>query len=325
MLEEHCSRFILNEIQELIVADGIISLYEYAREDWLKTRHECTGAKPWCQRDTPTTRAGCTKLEQDPSNQADVESASLDIFSKQIEIDIREIDLSQNYRTIDILSDEFLALKESIQLQGLMQPPVVTLQQKQDQPFLCVAGHRRIIALRELNVGSVRCIVLNVKDPTQIHAARLAENIVRENLKPLELAHAVKNLKIQLNVSSKGLARLLNKDRAYLSRILRIADWPDDVKELVRVHHIGMRRLFLIAARNLADDALRKEIQALIEGKAAAPASSPAKYKNVRENYFKSQNIPNTAQDWILKFLRDNKIRGWFEDTLTEAGTDAER
>ncbi len=260
----------------------------------------------------------CTKLEQDLLKQAE-EPTPIDFGGKQIDIEIHKIDLSQNYRSIDINSDEFIALKESIQLQGLMQPPIVTLQSSDNIPYLCVAGHRRIIALRELKHEVVSCIILNVKDPAQIQAARLAENIVRENLKPLELAYAVKTLKMNLNVSSKGLARLLNKDRAYLSRILRIADWPEDVKALVCLHNINMRRLFMIAAQNLSPDDLRVEIQKMIDSKKAGASSSShatPKYRETRDMYFKNQKIPESAQDWILKFLRDNKIRGWFEDTL---------
>lgn len=244
------------------------------------------------------------------------ESLLIDFGGKQIEIEIYKIDLSQNYRAIDIRSDEFVALKESIQIQGLMQPPIVTTQNNAEKPYLCIAGHRRIMALRELKHQSIPCIVLNIQDPAQIHAARLAENIVRENLKPLELATAVKTLKMNLNVSSRGLARLLNKDRAYLSRILRIADWPDDVKELIRLHNINMRKLFMLAVKNFTHEELRKEIQLLIDGKKPGQASSNAKFKEAREKYFDNQEIPDSARIWILKFLRDNKIRGWFEDTL---------
>ncbi len=80
-----------------------------------------------------------------------------------------------------------------------------------------------------------------------------------------------------------------------------------------------MRRLFMIAAQNLSPDDLRVEIQKMIDSKKAGASSSShttPKYRETRDMYFKNQKIPESAQDWILKFLRDNKIRGWFEDTL---------
>lgn len=237
-------------------------------------------------------------------------------FSKQIEID--QIDVSQNHRIIDTQSLEFLALKESIQQQGLMQPPIVTPNPCGEKPFLCVAGHRRIAALKELHITKVTCTVLTLTDPAQIQAARLAENVVRENLKPLDLAAAVKALKEGLNVSSKGLARILNKDRAYLSRILRIADWPDDIKKLARDHDLNMRRLFLLAARNLPVDELRVAIQDLIHKRDKAPKGQ-AQSQVSRDAYFESHGVPEAARYWILRFLHDNKIRGWHEDIRFDA------
>ncbi|NRA43525.1 MAG: ParB/RepB/Spo0J family partition protein [Oligoflexales bacterium] len=194
---------------------------------------------------------------------------------------IDEIDLSQNSREIDTSTADFVGLRESIKEQGLLQRPVLTLGLSTSKPFLCVAGHRRIMALKELGYETCPAELIYSENEQDIHLARLAENLVRQNLKPLELAESVLNLKERLNETTTGVARILNKHRGYVVELLKIAKWPNDAKQLIKEHDINIRKLGHIAKKKMTDSEVIEALLALVN-----VSGSPTEKKDVRKNKF---------------------------------------
>ena len=182
-------------------------------------------------------------------------------------VNISEIDLEHNIRNVDKTSSNFIALKESIKEQGLLQRPVLTLGLSSSKPFLCVAGHRRILALQELNVQTCPAELIYSNDENDIHLARLAENLVRQNLKPLELAESVARLKERINTTTAGVARILKKDRMYVTQLLKIASWPKEAKKIVHENDLNIKRLYLIARQRLTNEELIQELMRIVDKK----------------------------------------------------------
>lgn len=230
------------------------------------------------------------------------------------------IDLSQNHREIDTLSEEFIALKESIHSQGLIQRPIVAISNNIEQPLLCIAGHRRIQALKELGQDKIPVIIGDYKGKGTQELARLAENVVRKNLKPIELAEAVYNLKEQLKETNSGVARILDKHRGYIIILLKIATWPDHIKTLIKDNDIGMHFLNKLAKKSMTHEQIANEIRAYITSN-MSNSSTPAKShsasfseKNQAKmvRYFEENSLDGTARKYIEDFLHKMKIRGWY-------------
>lgn len=194
---------------------------------------------------------------------------------------IEEIDLSQNSREIDTSSADFIGLRESIKEQGLLQRPVLTLGLSTSKPFLCVAGHRRIMALKELGYENCPAELIYSENEQDIHLARLAENLVRQNLKPLELAESVLNLKERLNETTTGVARILNKHRGYVVELLKIAKWPREAKQIIRDHDINIRKLGHIAKKRMTDSEVVDALLALV-----SVSGSPTEKKESKRKKF---------------------------------------
>jgi ParB family chromosome partitioning protein len=233
-------------------------------------------------------------------------------------VNIAEIDLSQNDRDVDIDSDEFLALKESIKENGLLQRPVLTLGLSSDKPFLCIAGHRRILAYAELGFSTVPAELIFTSSEQEVRIARLSENLIRQNLQPIELAEAVFRIKLDLKEGNTGLARILNRDRQYVIELLKIAQWPEDVKTLIKLHRLKIGDLGRIAKRKLTNEEVRELVEALVsrspnpEKASDRHGASSVKYVEKRNSYFEEKGIPAEVRDFIVQFLRDNNIRGWY-------------
>ena len=230
-------------------------------------------------------------------------------------VKIEEIDLSQNDRVIDVLSEDFIGLKESIKSQGLLQRPLLTLGLSSDKPFLCVAGHRRILAYIELGYSVVPAELIVTENQTDVRLARLAENIVRQNLKPLELAESVWRLREELG-EVKGVARLLNKNRNYITRLCKVACWPKEAKEIVREHALNHKQVISVAMKKLNDSEVIYELQKLIATpcsieSAFSSAKLTEKNKSKIDEFLKRKSLKDKEKSLIYEFLKEVKIKGW--------------
>lgn len=226
---------------------------------------------------------------------------------------IDEIDLSQNDRDIDTSSEEFIGFKETIESQGLLQRPILTVGLQATKPFLCVAGHRRITALKELGKKDVPAELVVFNSEVEIRMARLAENIARESLHPVDLAAAIKRVASELSESKTGLGRLLGKSRDYVTWMLKIADWSQDCLLLAKQKGLTTRQLFAIAKQ---PDQSKRGVSAAIKRSAKKPVkkgSSPGQSKiMIRDTYFESKSFTPAQVEAVIQFLRENQIKGWY-------------
>lgn len=237
-------------------------------------------------------------------------------------VKIEEIDLSQNDREIDKNSEEFKALKESIRSQGLLQRPILTLGLSSHKPFLCVAGHRRILAYIELGFAIVPAELILTKSENEVRMARLAENIVRQSLKPLELAEAVFRMKESLG-EIQGVARLLNKNRNYISRLCKVACWPEEAKRIVHDFGLNQKQVISIAMKKLNNQQVVEELLKIVSPNDATQCSTPRKVdakglspKNISkiDNFVKLKKLNSRDKELIYEFLREVNIKGWIPE-----------
>lgn len=234
------------------------------------------------------------------------------VGGKPCSVPVEKIDRTQNIRDVDIESLGFISLKESIQTEGLLQRPIV-VKTKEDM-LECVGGHRRIVALIELGYETIPCILLNVdpNDRKKIQLIKLAENVVREDLAPLDLADAILKAKVDLDETATGLGRVLRKDRKYIARLIKIAQWPKSVRAYILKEGVPLKILTQVAARTVANADLLQAIKDARYKKIGASANRSRNYIERRDNYFEERKVPAEHRQAIVDFLTENNIRGWF-------------
>lgn len=121
-------------------------------------------------------------------------------------------------------------LAESIKTHGIVQPLLV---RRRDGHYELIAGERRWRAARLAGISRVPVIVKEVPDDSLLEIA-LIENIQRENLNPIEEAHAYKKLIETVGLTQESLASRVGRDRTYITNYLRLLRLPDDVQQLVK-------------------------------------------------------------------------------------------
>ncbi len=147
-------------------------------------------------------------------------------FSSNSSGQIREIDIediSPNpYQPRKYFDEEALVeLSESIKRHGLLQPIVVI--DKGDDEYLLVAGERRLRAHELAKIGTIKAIIADVDiDDARLRELALIENIQRENLNSIELAHSYDELIKVYSITHEELSSFLHKSRSQITNTLRL-------------------------------------------------------------------------------------------------------
>jgi ParB family transcriptional regulator, chromosome partitioning protein len=133
-------------------------------------------------------------------------------------------------------------LARSIRSNGVIQPIVV---RKSENGYEIVAGERRWRASQRAGLLKVPVVVRDIPDD-RLLAAALIENIQREDLNPLEEAHAYRRLMDEFGLTQEQIAESVGKDRSSVANYVRLLRLPPEVQD-----HVGGRTLSMGHARAL--------------------------------------------------------------------------
>lgn len=138
---------------------------------------------------------------------------------------IREINVNaisanpyQPRKTFD--KEALRELSESIKRHGLLQPIVVI---EKDDGYLLVAGERRLRAHKLAGLDTIKAVIADVEiDDAKLRELALIENIQREDLNAMELAHSYDELIKVYEITHDELSEVVNKSRSQITNTLRL-------------------------------------------------------------------------------------------------------
>lgn len=147
--------------------------------------------------------------------------------------------------------DKLDELAESIRSQGVIQPIVV--RELPDRTFEIIAGERRWRASRLAGLNEIPAVIRAVDDRTMV-AMALIENIQREDLNPLEEAHALERLIDEFDLTHAQAAETVGRSRASVSNMLRLLELPPAIRALLEARRLemGHARALLTLSPDLA-------------------------------------------------------------------------
>ena len=193
-----------------------------------------------------------------------------------------------------MFEDEALdALALSIREVGVLQPIVV---RKTGAGFELIAGERRLRAAKLAGLATVPAVIRESDDTESLREA-LIENIHREDLNPIELAEAFRELLEELGLKQETLAERLGMSRSHIANTIRLLQLPPDVQALLAEGRIqaGHGRALLtlgeaeaqrsLALRIAAEDLSVREVEELVRTYLDHPshAERPARLTAVPE------------------------------------------
>jgi len=149
-----------------------------------------------------------------------------------------------------VFDEERLAeLTASIKSQGLIQPIVVRAIGA--ARYEIIAGERRWRAAKLAGLSEIPVVLREAPDSAVV-AMSLIENIQREDLTPLEEAHALRRLIAEFKHTHQQVADAIGRSRASVSNLLRLLDLPDEIKRLLDEHRLDMGHARALATLDAA-------------------------------------------------------------------------
>ncbi|HET6690457.1 MAG TPA: ParB/RepB/Spo0J family partition protein [Miltoncostaeaceae bacterium] len=130
-----------------------------------------------------------------------------------------------------IEDDALQALAASIRASGVIQP-VVVAPAGADATHVLIAGERRWRAARLAGLDRVPVVVRAVDARERLELA-LVENLVREDLTPIDVAVACATLIEDFGQSHGELGERLGRSRPAISNLVRLLELPERVQALI--------------------------------------------------------------------------------------------
>jgi ParB family transcriptional regulator, chromosome partitioning protein len=131
-------------------------------------------------------------------------------------------------------SEQLQELVESIREHGIIQPLIV---RKVEGKWELIAGERRWRAASQLGLKEAPVIVRKASDRDVLELA-LIENLQREDLNPIEEAHAYRRLAEEFSLRQEDIAQRVGKSRSVVANSLRLLDLHSQVQA-----HLAQGRL----------------------------------------------------------------------------------
>jgi ParB family chromosome partitioning protein len=124
--------------------------------------------------------------------------------------------------------EEIAALAESVREQGLLQP--ILVRRRGDATYELIAGERRWRAVKRAGFDEIPAIVRDATVEEMLPLA-LVENLMREDLNPIEEAEAYRALGERSRWTQEEIARRVGKGRVHVANTLRLLGLPREIRE----------------------------------------------------------------------------------------------
>lgn len=131
----------------------------------------------------------------------------------------------------DFDAEALQELAQSITHQGLIEPIIVRPLTK-NKGYEIIAGERRWRAHQLLQKSHITCIV-RYYDDEEAQLVSLVENISRQDLNPIEEAHAYQRLRDEFAYTHDDIAQKTGKSRSKISNLLRLLQLPERIQQIL--------------------------------------------------------------------------------------------
>jgi ParB family transcriptional regulator, chromosome partitioning protein len=218
--------------------------------------------------------------------------------------------------------EEIDRLADSLRSRGMLQP----IRARWDQDlarWVIVAGERRFRAARRAGWAEVPCVTVDAHlTPSEVLTDQVVENLLREDLAPLEQAAAFKGLMDANGWSARRLAEELHISHQTVIRAVGLLELPAEVRDRVESGELSPRAAAEIATlehpedqRVVADLAVsgalnRDQVADVVKARksgrvGASPAVGRAEFKLEGGRKVTVAGLPDDRPETILAALRE--------------------
>jgi ParB family chromosome partitioning protein len=191
-------------------------------------------------------------------------------------------------------------LAQSIKSSGLIHPLIVA---PEGDGFKIIVGERRWRAAQKIGLKKIPVLIRTIPKEQELEVS-LIENLQREELNPIEIAHAYQKMIQELHHTQQQIAEKVGKDRTSVTNYLRLLKLPEEIQGELAENNISMGHARAILA--LKDPEQQKHICHLIIQKNLSVREVEKMINRIREKP-KEVKFPDpnllSLQEEFLKLL----------------------
>jgi ParB family chromosome partitioning protein len=227
-----------------------------------------------------------------------------------------EIDLIQKnpYQTRSVFDEEqLIELRDSIKEHGVVQPVVVRA--SEEGRYILVLGERRLRASKMAGRDTVPALVRRLS-PQQAAEMTVLENVVREDLNPLEQAEAFRVLSREFHLTQMQIAERIGVSRETVSNYMRLLRLPEKVQAYLLADRLSFSDARLILALETPEQ---------IEALADEVVTKNLKWHEIEDRVMRMNGSFPTTTGMPPQDEKKNRGARWIDPNVRAAQTEMER
>ena len=144
-------------------------------------------------------------------------------------------------------------LTDSIRTSGVIQPIVV---RRSGDSYELIAGERRWRAAKQAGLASIPAVVRDATNAESLELA-LVENLLREDLNPIEAAEGYRQLLADFGWTQDQLGQRIGKDRSSIANALRSLRLPEPIQDDLRSGRLTMGHALSLLSLTSVEDQMK--------------------------------------------------------------------
>ena len=194
-------------------------------------------------------------------------------------------------------------LAAAIKAHGIIEPLIVRPASAGN--YELIAGERRLRASRLAKLEQVPVIVRELEDRDALEMS-LVENLLRENLNPIEEGSAFSRLNREFALTHEEIADRIGKSRAYVTNMIRLTELPESIVELINSGRLTAGQVRPLLALHSAAEQLEQARRILDGNLTAREAEQLAAERKQSESKSEPATKANRHEDPNLKALSES-------------------
>jgi ParB family chromosome partitioning protein len=272
------------------------------------------GVEVQASEEMDATRAGAPAPHMEPHEVISIQAVAMPgNMVANISIDLIE---KNPYQTRYVFDEDMLReLSESIKEHGVVQPVVVRPAEEEGR-YILVLGERRLRASKMAGKETIPALVRRVS-PQQAAEMTVLENVMREDLNPIEQAEAFRVLSLEFKLTQSQIADRIGMSRETVANYMRLLRLPQKVME-----YMLAERLSFSDAREI----LRLENDEYIEQVAEEVVTHKLKWDQIEDRVMRiNGSFPMLPGQTLPGEKKKTGGARWMDPNVRAAQTDMER
>jgi ParB family transcriptional regulator, chromosome partitioning protein len=191
-------------------------------------------------------------------------------------------------------------LADSIRVSGVIQPIIV---RRSADAYELVAGERRWRAARQAGLTTIPAVVREVTNAESLELA-LVENLLREDLNPIEAAEGYRQLLADFGWTQEQLGQRIGKDRSSIANALRLLRLPEPIQEDLRSGRLTMGHALSILALTGSDAQMKLRDEILAHSWSVRATEADVKRRRPTTATARRRSVELAAlEEWLQRAL----------------------